>query len=84
MTAGPFLQETVVDPVLPLNQPEWCKIEFSNDGKYILVSTRGACLYILDSFDGSIRRRLTGHSNPMGLPLQGCFTPDAKFVMCGM
>jgi COMPASS component SWD2 len=83
MTNGPFLAQNVIDGVLLTNQPEWTKIEFSNDGKYILVSTRGNVLYLLDAFEGKLLHRLVGHINPMGISLQGCFTPDAKYVLCG-
>jgi hypothetical protein len=61
----------------------WHHIEFSNDGKYILVSTLGPYLYLIDAFDGSTKRILRGHENDGDLPLKATFTPDAKFVLCG-
>ncbi|KAK1457040.1 WD repeat domain-containing protein [Colletotrichum melonis] len=36
----------------------WTKLEFSNDGKHILVGTRGPGHFILDAFDGSLKAYL--------------------------
>jgi len=33
----------------------WTKFEFSNDGKHILIGTRGSGHFVLDAFDGSLR-----------------------------
>ncbi|KAF6836025.1 WD repeat-containing protein [Colletotrichum plurivorum] len=33
----------------------WTKLEFSNDGKHILVGTRGSGHFLLDAFDGSLK-----------------------------
>lgn len=33
----------------------WTKLEFSNDGKSLLVGTKGAGHFLLDAFDGSLR-----------------------------
>ena len=63
---------------------EWTSMSFSNDGKNILISTKGDAHYIVDAFDGSIKHALRGHSNPMGLPLECNFTPDANYVLGGI
>ncbi|KAJ3067906.1 hypothetical protein HK102_007308, partial [Quaeritorhiza haematococci] len=68
---------------LPEADAEWTSIKFSNDGNNILVSTRGDSLYIVDAFEGQIKRRLQGHMNNVGLELEGAFTPDSQFVLCG-
>ncbi|KAF9875633.1 hypothetical protein CkaCkLH20_07014 [Colletotrichum karsti] len=36
----------------------WTKMEFSNDGKHILVGTRGSGHFLLDAFDGSLKAYL--------------------------
>jgi COMPASS component SWD2 len=37
----------------------WTKLEFSNDGKSLLVGTAGHGHYVLDAFDGSLKQYLT-------------------------
>lgn len=46
----------------------WTKLEFSNDGKSILLGTRGACHYMLDAFDGHLRATLARDPRAHGLP----------------
>ncbi|SPO00570.1 related to histone methyltransferase [Cephalotrichum gorgonifer] len=36
----------------------WTKLEFSNDGKSLLVGTRGAGHFLLDAFDGTLKAYL--------------------------
>jgi len=36
----------------------WTKLEFSNDGKFILLGTRGRGHFLLDAFDGTLRAYL--------------------------
>lgn len=36
----------------------WTKLEFSNDGKHILVGTRGKGHFLLDAFDGHLKAYL--------------------------
>ncbi|KAH7037952.1 WD repeat-containing protein [Microdochium trichocladiopsis] len=36
----------------------WTKLEFANDGKSILIGTRGGGHFVLDSFDGSMKAYL--------------------------
>lgn len=73
----------------------WTKLEFSNDGKSLLVGTDYHGHFILDSFHGTLRSFLVGKTNgtgraapvsTSGKPLgQGdaCFTPDGRFVIGG-
>lgn len=73
----------------------WTKLEFSNDGKYLLVATDYHGHFILDAFDGSVKAFLTGKNgsagraapvSTTGKPLgQGdvCFTPDGRYVIGG-
>lgn len=70
----------------PPRMPQWTKVEFSNDGKYVLIATDGEAHYILDAFSGDIRFRLTGHQ-PLNCRHQTsgdtCFTPDGRHVISG-
>ncbi|CCH59912.1 hypothetical protein TBLA_0C00970 [Henningerozyma blattae CBS 6284] len=63
----------------------WSKLEFSNDGKYILLASSDGIQLILDAFDGSQLFELIG-TKPF--PLReftdsgsACFTPDGKFTL---
>jgi len=70
----------------PPRIPEFQKLEFSNDGKSILVGTTGAVHYILDAFDGSVKCRLIGFGSCDFEGLTGgnvCFTPDGRYVLGG-
>jgi COMPASS component SWD2 len=80
---GPFFSQPVNDPMRPNPPPEWTKISFSNDGKYLLISTKSNVIYLLDAFTGALLHRLTGHLNAAGIYLEASFTPDAKYVLCG-
>ncbi|CEP62195.1 WD-repeat containing protein SWD2 LALA0_S04e10000g [Lachancea lanzarotensis] len=77
---GPFL-------VIKVNPTfhQWNKLEFSNDGKYILLASSAGKQIILDAFDGSQLFELSG-TKPF--PLRefmdagsACFTPDGSFTL---
>lgn len=81
LKSGPFL-------VIKVNPQfdKWNKLEFSNDGKYLLLGSSAGRQIILDAFDGSQLFELTGTKS---FPLRefmdsgsACFTPDGKFT-CG-
>ncbi|KAJ5098507.1 WD repeat protein [Penicillium argentinense] len=73
----------------------WTRLEFSNDGKYLMVGTDYHGHFILDAFDGHLKFFLVGKSgspgraapiSSTGKPLgQGdvCFTPDGRYVLGG-
>jgi COMPASS component SWD2 len=73
----------------------WTRLEFSNDGKNLLVGTDYHGHFVLDAFDGTVKAFLVGRGGPTGRaapisnsgkPLgQGdaCFTPDGRFVIGG-
>jgi COMPASS component SWD2 len=70
----------------PPRMPEFSKLEFSNDGKSILVGTQGGVHYILDAFKGEMKARLVDHAPNMTSALSSgdvCFSPDGRFVMGG-
>ena len=82
MLQGCFDSFTIADTESSLPH-EWSRIRFSNDGKYLMVSTKSEVIYILDAFKGDLVFRLTGHINRAGLDLEANFTPDGKFVFSG-
>ncbi|KAK4141680.1 WD40-repeat-containing domain protein [Dichotomopilus funicola] len=74
----------------------WTKLEFSNDGKHILLGSRGGGHFLLDAFDGSVkaylkkpggstRRLAPGQVDAGGVESSGecCFAPDARYVFSG-
>ncbi|PHH50263.1 Set1 complex component swd2 [Ceratocystis fimbriata CBS 114723] len=44
----------------------WTKLEFSNDGKHLLVATNGDGHFLLDAFDGSLKAYLRLHRPGLG------------------
>ncbi|KAG8834220.1 member of Set1p complex, histone methyl transferase [Serendipita sp. 399] len=79
-------------PVRPLVMTS---LEFSTNGKWLLVGTSGGTHYIMDAYDGYMLARLTGHQQldpkqPLGAQptrlISGeevCWTPDSKYVLSG-
>ncbi|XP_011270198.1 hypothetical protein CAOG_08598 [Capsaspora owczarzaki ATCC 30864] len=61
---------------------EWIDIQFSNDGKLLLVSTRPGSLLLVDAYTGDLKSVLANTGNGAAL-LKGCFSPDGQFVFCG-
>ena len=62
---------------------EWNSLQFSPDGKDILISCKDTGLVLIDSFDGYVKERFEGNTNDELLPLEGCFSPDGNWVLCG-
>lgn len=56
----------------------WNKLEFSNDGKYILVSNDWGGHYLLDAFDGSLKAFLSGKSGHTGRRIAPSTSPVAS------
>ncbi|PLB44391.1 WD repeat protein [Aspergillus steynii IBT 23096] len=73
----------------------WTRLEFSNDGKHLLIGTDYHGHFILDAFEGTLKAFLVGKNgspgraapvSTTGKPLgQGdvCFSPDGRFVFGG-
>lgn len=77
----------------------WTKLEFSNNGKTLLLGTKGNGHFLFDAFDGSLkaylhrptggtRRAAVGETNGTTdgqLESSGdcCFAPDGRFVISG-
>ena len=94
---APFATFDLADPerkYCPSTQGRaWTKLEFSNDGKYILLGTDYHGHFLLDSFEGNVSAFLigkqdgSGRAAPVstsGKPLgQGdvCLTQDARYVI---
>lgn len=62
---------------------KWTQLQFSPDGKALLVATDFSCCFSVDAYNGSIRQAYTGWLNHRHLPLQACYTPDSQFVLAG-
>jgi len=62
---------------------EWTGLRFSPHGKYILLTTNGSVMRLLDAFDGKPLQTFAGHMNNRGVPIEGCFSPDSKYVISG-
>ena len=67
-TKPPFSVFDVVEQCSAVDQRNllqgWTKLDFSNDGKHILVGTRGAGHFLLDAFDGSLKAFLRKTDEP--------------------
>ena len=76
----------------------WTSLAFSNDGKHILLGTRGSAHYLFDSFTGDLkailrkpeggtRRAAAGESQGDSGRLESsgdcCFSPDGRYVLSG-
>ncbi|KAK1141682.1 hypothetical protein N8T08_008780 [Aspergillus melleus] len=73
----------------------WTRLEFSNDGKHLLVGTDYHGHFVLDAFEGIVKAFLVGKNgspgraapvSTTGKPLgQGdaCFSPDGRYVFGG-
>ena len=52
---GPFSSFNIPkDPIEYSSNIEWTSLKFSLDGKYILLSTNGSLIKLIDSFSGSV------------------------------
>lgn len=70
----------------------WSKIEFSNDGKHLVITSTSLGSshldhYVLDAFEGTLKGKLTGATrfSPRKFPDTGSTTisPDGRFVYGG-
>jgi COMPASS component SWD2 len=79
-------------------ESNWTKIEFSNDGKNMLIATTGDGHYVIDAFDGAFKhycirrqagiatsRAAPGSGSAITLTAQGdvCFSPDGRYLIGG-
>lgn len=61
----------------------WISITFSPDGGTILLSTDTSLMILIDAFTLETVHVLTGYPNNANLRIQGDFSPDSKYVLCG-
>jgi len=61
---------------------QWTGMEFSNDGRHVLLSSRSAW-FCIDAFKGHVVAEYKGHSGAGGHPLVASVSPDCKHVLCG-
>jgi len=63
---------------------DFTSLEFSPDGKLLLLCTNGMEVYVVDAFDGLIKKRIKNIQNIKGEPIQAGFSPDSKHIyVCG-
>lgn len=61
----------------------WTSLEFSNNGKYILVGTNGPGHYLLDAFDGDLKAYLHRPAGPAPFPTQVNASKDGSAATPG-
>lgn len=61
----------------------WTQLQFSPDGKALLVATDYSCCFSVDAYNGGILQAYTGWRNCRHLPLKTCYTPDSQFILAG-
>ncbi|KRY50882.1 WD repeat-containing protein 82, partial [Trichinella britovi] len=62
---------------------DWTHMDFSPDGRHILISTNGTVIRKIDSFSGMLLQTLEGRMNGRGIPIEAQFTPDGRYVFSG-
>ncbi|CAH8563302.1 unnamed protein product [Schistosoma turkestanicum] len=61
----------------------WTGLQFSSDGKALLITTNGTHIRLVDAFKGSHLHTLTVIPNTDRQTLHASFTPDSQFVLIG-
>ena len=64
-------------------QCEWTGLKFSPNGQSILLTTNGSVMRLIEAFQGQPLQTFAGHLNNKGIAVEGCFSPDSKFVFSG-
>jgi len=90
-----------LDTDVPVTDPSdafhgFTKLEFSNNGKYLLLGTKWNYHFVLDAFDGTMKAFLRKKNGPTDRLAVGeikggtvessgdcCFTPDGRYVLSG-
>ncbi|KAG9508696.1 WD repeat-containing protein 82 [Fragariocoptes setiger] len=79
---GPF--NTFKVPSQP--NVDWTGLKFSPDGQYIMITTNGNVIYIIDAFQGTQKHMLTTGPPTAGVPqrsFEASFSPDSQFIFSG-
>ncbi|KAF6777866.1 hypothetical protein AHF37_02637 [Paragonimus kellicotti] len=61
----------------------WTGLQFSSDGKTLLIATNGNHIRLVDAFKGTPLHTLIVGTNVDRQPLDASFTPDSQFVLVG-
>jgi COMPASS component SWD2 len=61
----------------------WGNINFSNNGKYLLLSTLEGSIYLFDAFKGD-KLQEYATTNSENQFIEASFSPDDQFVLSGM
>jgi len=84
---GPFATFSVnLDRVAltPGDKLQFTAMEFSPDGKWILLSTNRSAILLLDAYDGDLKTVFQGHkAQSAELGMRATFSPDGQFVLSG-
>ena len=75
---GPFDTLTV-----PEVNEDFCGIEFSNDGKLMLLSTVANRHLLLDAYNGDVLQVLTPIPSEDGVAMPASLSPDGAYVVAG-
>ncbi|CDW54793.1 Putative histone h3 lys4 methyltransferase comple x and rna cleavage factor ii complex subunit swd2 [Trichuris trichiura] len=62
---------------------DWTGLKFSPDGNFILISTNGQAVRMINAYTGELIYSLTDRVNGRGIPLEASFTPDGKYILSG-
>eukprot|EP01105_Mastigella_eilhardi_P005565 TRINITY_DN17244_c0_g1_i1.p1 TRINITY_DN17244_c0_g1~~TRINITY_DN17244_c0_g1_i1.p1 ORF type:complete len:370 (+),score=87.84 TRINITY_DN17244_c0_g1_i1:43-1110(+) len=77
--SGPFSVFSVAYPAAF----EWSSLQFSPNGRQILLSTSEAVMFLLDAFTGATQHVLHDFFNSCSTVKEPCFSPDSQFVLSG-
>jgi COMPASS component SWD2 len=80
---GPFVVSNLAQPG-QAPKSEWSALKFSQDGKYLLLTTAEHRIYLLDAFSGQMIREFVGHGSQHAGLLEASFSVDVQFVTCGV
>jgi len=59
------------------------QLKFSNDGNFIICTTVDNLLLVVDAYDGTVIRKLTGEINESDVVLKADVSADSKYVAIG-
>jgi len=65
------------------NPVEWSALKFSNDGKYLLLSTINSVIFLVDAFTGELKQTYSNAGISTNSSNEASFSPDGQFVLAG-
>jgi COMPASS component SWD2 len=81
LDSGPFKRWQLGG--LPVDPPYWCSIEFSPNGRSILLSTNATEVYLIDSFSGDRIFEWNDRTNTSRRVIPASFSPNSAHVVTG-